>query len=134
MAKIVALPLEPLIIEFQDGTILKAIFDNEAFMRYTEEFGDLQDALESEVKESPYTFYAKILYCGLKKAHPDMTLDVAESLLLTSGQDMLFEIARLLIDNFNVKTNEETRKKFQQALKKMTTKEEYQSLQDLGIV
>lgn len=134
MAKISVMPLEPLIIEFNDGSTLKAIFDNEAFMRYTEEFGDLSEALMDEVNNDPYGFYGKILYCALKKAHPDMTLDEAQTILLMSGQDLLFEIARLLIDNFNLKTNPETKKKFKKALREMMTSKEYESLERLGIV
>lgn len=133
MARIVALPIEPLEIEFADGTILTAVFDNEAFMRYSDEFGDLGDAFE-EIEENPYDIYAQILYCGLKKRHSEITLDEATRILLTNDQEMIMEIARLLIDNFNLKTNEETGKKFRAILKKSVSKEEYQQLQNLGIV
>lgn len=134
MARIVALPIEPLEIEFADGTILTAVFDNEAFMRYSKEFGDLNEMLFKEIEKKPYDIYAQILYCGLKKRHPDITLDEASRILLTNGQMMITEIARLLIDNFEAITNEETKKKFQAILKKEAGVKGYKALQDLGIV
>lgn len=66
MARVSIKPIEPLEMEFADGTIKEALFNNEAFIIFTEEFGPIDKLIETELKEKPYDFTAKILYCGMK--------------------------------------------------------------------
>lgn len=113
--KISITPIEPLEIEFSDGTIKTAVFNNEAFMTYLEEFGDIEVDLKS-AEENPYQIMSRILYCGMKNIHPNTTLDEAEAILFAGGIDLIMEISDLIIDNFYSTTNEETLKKFQEML------------------
>lgn len=113
--KISITPIEPLEIEFSDGTIKSAVFNNEAFMNYLEEFGDIEVDLQS-AEENPYDVMSKILYCGMKTIHPNTTLDEAESILFAGGMELIVEISDLIMDNFYSTTNEETLKKFQERL------------------
>ena len=113
MAKISLRPVEPLELEFADGTSMTALFNNEAFVIYSQEFGEL-DMEEAETK--PYDLMGKILYCGLKVVNPKISLEEAQSILYMGGGDLLLEITESLINNFNMTSNEETKKKYQALL------------------
>lgn len=112
MARVIIKPIEPLEMEFADGTIKEALFNNEAFILYTEEFGSIDESIETELKEKPYDFTAKILYCGMKVMDRSVTLDEAKSILIGGGTPLLETISNLLIDNFMTTADEESKKKF----------------------
>ena len=61
MARVSIKPIEPLELEFADGTVKKALFNNEAFIIYTDEFGAFDSNALQEMKERPYDALAKIL-------------------------------------------------------------------------
>ena len=53
MARVKISPIKPLELEFADGVIKKALFNNEAFILYTEEFGDIEkDMIDMEATEN----------------------------------------------------------------------------------
>lgn len=112
MARVSIKPIEPLEMEFADGTVKEALFNNEAFILYTEEFGSIDDSIIEELKEKPYDFTAKILYCGMKVMDRTVTLEEAKSILVGGGTPLLETVSNLLIDNFMSTSNEETKKKF----------------------
>ena len=112
MARVSVKPVEPLEIEFADGTIKTAVFDIQAFILFTEEFGPLDEVMEEELKEKPYEFASKLLYCGLKKLDRSVTLEEAQSIAISGGEPLLAEIIRLMIDNFMNSADEESKKKF----------------------
>ena len=112
MARITVKPIEPLEIEFADGTIKEAIFNTQAFILFTEEFGPLDTVMEEELKNKPYEFASKLLYCGLKIFDRSITLDEAKSIAIAGGEPLLVEIVRLMIDNFMVSADEDSKKKF----------------------
>ena len=118
MAKLRIKPIEPLELEFIDGEKKVALFGNAAFTLYAAEFGDISEDMKETVMEKPYDFGARLLYCGLKVAHPTITLDEATSLMYMGGEDLFSELIRLLIENFMNSSNEETKKKFQKNLMK----------------
>lgn len=111
MARVSIKPIEPLEMEFADGTIKKALFNNEAFIIYTDEFGSIDKSIEEELKEKPYDFTAKILYCGMKVLDRTVTLEEAESIIVGGGTALLETIANLLIDNFMAVADENSKKK-----------------------
>lgn len=133
MAKITLSPIQPLEIEFADGTVKTALFNNEAFIIFNENFGAIDDVLENEAEITPYTAMAKILYCGIKTTDPTITYEEALQIMYMGGTELLFEIAKCITENFEIRSNEETKKKYQELLKKKLTKQEYQSLKELGI-
>lgn len=112
MARVTVKPIEPLEIEFTDGTIKEAIFNTQAFILFTEEFGPLDQVMEEELKNKPYDFASKLLYCGLKIFDRSITLDEAKSIAIAGGEPLLVEIVRLMIDNFMVTADEDSKKKF----------------------
>lgn len=118
MARIAIKPVEPLEIEFIDGEVKVAMFNNEAFLTYADEFGEINNDMKELAIEKPYEFGARLLYCGLKVANPLITFEEASSLMVMGGEPLFSEMLRLMIDNFMVSTNEETKKKFQKNLKK----------------
>jgi len=119
MPRISIKPIEPLEMEFADGTIKEASFNNEAFIIFTEEFGAIDDYIETELKNKPYDFAAKILYCGMKVLDRTVTLDEAKSIVVRGGIQLLETIANLLIDNFMATADENAKKKFLQEVEKI---------------
>ena len=119
MARVSIKPIEPLEMEFADGTIKEALFNNEAFIIYTEEFGSIDKSIEEELKEKPYDFTARILYCGMKVLEKNGSLDEAISILGGGGTALLEAIANLLIDNFMAVADENSKKKFLKEVEKI---------------
>jgi hypothetical protein len=119
MAKISIRPIEPLEMEFADGTIKKALFNTEAFVIYTDEFGKFDNETIKEMQEKPYDFVAKILYCGMKVVDKSITLPEAESIVIGGGEELAVEIANLMIDNFMVSADENSKKKFMKEVAKI---------------
>jgi hypothetical protein len=116
MARFSVRDIEPLELEFKDGTKKVAVFNNEAFIIYTEEFGDITNGMKNEIQNAPFEFGAKILYVGIKITEPNFTLDEARGIVLKGGWQLLLEIFKLLLNNFESTTNEETKKKFHSML------------------
>lgn len=112
MARVSIKPIEPLEMEFADGTIKEALFNNEAFILYTEEFGSIDKSIQEELKDKPYDFTAKILYCGMKVLDRTVTLDEARSILIGGGNSLMEVVANLLIDNFMATADDNSKKKF----------------------
>lgn len=122
MARISIRPIEPLELEFADGTIKEALFNNEAFILFAEEFGSMDELIKTELKNKPYDFVAKILYCGMKVIDKTITLDEAYSITLGGGEPLAMEIINSTVENFMLIADEETKKKFQKEVEAMTKK------------
>lgn len=59
-----------------------------------------------------------------------MTLEEAESILYRGGMDLAMSISELMISNFNVTSNEETKKKFMA----MMTPEQIKAMKELHLL
>lgn len=131
--KLQILDEQPLELEFQDGKKLTALFNNMAFVTLNDEFGEGPDKAVDITKivdeANPYPGMAKVLYCGLKQCHPKITLDEAENIMYKGGSDLMMAICDLMIRNFNVTSNEETKKKYLG----MLTKEQKEILKEMGL-
>lgn len=112
MARVLIRPIQPLELEFADGTIKEALFNNEAFVIYTDEFGKLDVEKLEELKDKPYDLVARFLYCGMKVVDKSVTLDEAKSITIGGGEPLATEILNSVIDNFMVTADEESKKKF----------------------
>lgn len=134
MARIKLTPIKPLELEFQDGTIKKALFNNEAYILYEEEFGEMSNLLTGEVERDPYGALSKILYCGLKVIDPQITLEEALQIMYMGGTELAIQVGESLINNFNLKTNEASKKKFLSFLKANLTKEQIQMLKSRNLI
>lgn len=119
MARISIKPIEPLEMEFADGTVKEALFNNEAFIFFAEEFGDINEFIKTEAKDKPYDFLAKILYCGMKVMDRSITLGEAKSIVIMGGETLMSEITNLLLDNFILTADESAKKKFSKEMQKV---------------
>lgn len=119
MAKVSIKPIEPLILEFADGTEKKALFNNEAFIIYTNEFGPLNDETMEEIKNKPYDAMARFLYCGMKVVDKTVTFEEAEAIVVGGGEDLAAQICTLIIDNFMAVADENSKKKLIQEIKRI---------------
>ncbi len=124
MARIVIKPIMPLEIVFQsqeedeEDVVLTALFNNTAALTYASEFGDIDTTMAYEINNKPYDFASKMLYCGLKSAHPNITLDEAKSIMFCGGESLLIDVLGHIEANFMLRSNEKKKKKFQVELKK----------------
>ena len=118
MAKVSIKPIEPLEMEFADGTIKKALFNDEAFIIYADEFGKIDNSTMKEMEKKPYEFASKILYCGMKVMDKSVTLEEAEFITVGGGEPLAVEIINLTINNFMVIADEDSKKKFLKEVEK----------------
>jgi len=112
MPKVSIKPIEPLVMEFADGTTKEALFNNEAFIIYTEEFGKLDVEELKKMKDKPYDLVARFLYCGMKVMDKTVTFEEAKAITIGGGEQLAVEIMNCVIDNFMATANEEAKKKF----------------------
>ncbi len=119
MARVSIMPVETLEMVFPDGTVKKALFNNEAFIIYTNEFGKIDDEVLRQLKDKPYDFVSKILYCGMKVLDKSITLEEAEMITVSGGEPLAVKIMDLVIDNFMVTADENSKKKFLQEMERI---------------
>lgn len=112
MARVSIKPIEPLEMEFADGTIKEALFNNEAFIIYSDEFGKLDAGKLEELKDKPYDLISRFLYCGMKVLDKNVTLEEARSITIGGGDPLAAEILNSVIDNFMSVADEDSKKKF----------------------
>lgn len=85
-------------IEFADGTVKKAIFNNMTFLTLVEEYGGVE-SLQKEAVEEPFKFSAKLLYAGLKLVDSTITYQEAMSITLAGGVDLVMGMFEMVNDN-----------------------------------
>lgn len=112
MARVSIKKIEPLEMEFSDGTIKEALFNNEAFIIYADEFGKLDAEKLEELKDKPYDLISRFLYCGMKVMDKNITLEEARSITIGGGDPLATEILNSVIDNFMSVADEDSKKKF----------------------
>lgn len=118
MARVLMRKVMPLEMVFEDGTTKEALFNKEAFIIYTEEFGRLDSQTLKELSNKPYDLTARFLYCGMKVLDKEITLDEAKSLIYMGGEDLAIEVTNCIIDNFLATADEDSKKKFMQEVEK----------------
>lgn len=118
MARVLMRKVIPLEMVFEDGTTKEALFNKEAFIIYTEEFGRLDSQTLKELSNKPYDLTARFLYCGMKVLDKEITLDEAKSLIYMGGEDLAVEVTNCIIDNFLNTADEDSKKKFMQEVEK----------------
>lgn len=121
MARISIKRIEPLELEFADGTIKEALFNNEAFILFADEFGSMDDLIKTELKDKPYEFVAKILYCGMKVLDKTITMQEAYSITVGGGEPLAMEIINSTVDNFMLIADEESKKSSPRKWRKSTS-------------
>ena len=129
MTRVTVKPPEPLEIEFSDGTVKHAVFNNKAFIFYTYDYGPLNPVALSDMITKPYEFTAKVLHSGMKVYDQNVTLDDAKNIVIAGGESLLLEISRLITENFLSPADEE--KLSRQSKKNIASQTKYTS--DQGI-
>lgn len=118
MARVSIKPIKPLELEFADGTVKEALFNNEAFINYTEEFGKLDIESLKELSNKPYDLVSRFLYCGMKAMDKSITFDEARSITIGGGELLATEVLNSVLDNFVAAADEDSKKKFLEEAKK----------------
>ncbi|MCL2225788.1 MAG: hypothetical protein FWB96_12545 [Defluviitaleaceae bacterium] len=116
--KFAVTPIEPLIMEFPDGSTRQAAFNVEAMICLQEEFGDLAELVNEEIAR-PYELAAKILYSGMKTFDTSVTLDEARAIIVGGGVLLMTEIMNLFGESFGEIDEEELKKNLIPAVNKM---------------
>lgn len=112
MARVTIKPIEPLVMEFADGTIKEALLNTEAFVNYTSEFGKLDSIEIEKMAKKPYDFIARFLYCGMKVIDKTVTFNEARMITIGGGESLATEVMNSVIDNFMATADEDSKKKF----------------------
>lgn len=111
MAKRIAvMRVEPIILEFPDGTTKTIMLNNMALMILTEEFGDIQELFKN-VNDKPFDTISKLIYAGIKATEPNFTLEEAEIISLNGGFELLSELTEHLVKVFDSNCKDEELKK-----------------------
>lgn len=112
MARIKIKPVEPLELEFQDGTTKIALFNNIAFATFEEEFGSLEKLALEEGQNKPFDFVAKILYCGIKVTEPNFEYSDALNIVYMGGVDLLSVVLESVFQNATAGMDEGKKENF----------------------
>lgn len=112
MARVSIKLIEPLEMVFDDGIVKEALFNNEAFIIYTDKFGKLDVEKLKELKDKPYDLISKFLYCGMKVMDKSITFKEARAITIGGGEQLAIEILSSVTDNFMATADEESKKKF----------------------
>lgn len=110
MAKRISIKrIEPIVLDFADGTTKEVIINNDALIYLTSEFGDIANLLDTEI-ERPYELASKILYAGMKVADMSTTLEEAKAIMIGGGTELMTEMFIALSENFGEIDQEELKK------------------------
>lgn len=120
MARVSIRKIEPLEMEFEDGTIKEALFNNEAFIIYADEYGKLDIETLEDLKDKPYDLVSRFLYCGMKVMDKGITIEEARSITVGGGEPLATEIMNSVIENFMAVADEESKKKFVKEVERFT--------------
>lgn len=119
MARISIKKVEPLEMEFEDGVVKEALFNNEAFIIYADEYGKLDARTLDKLKDKPYDLISRFLYCGMKVMDKSVTTDEARSITIGGGEPLAEEVLNSVIENFMAVADEDSKKKFFKEVEKL---------------
>ena len=110
--KIKLTEVEPLELEFKDGSMKRAKFNVRCLVIFAEKYGDLPST--EDVMQDPITHMAKILHCGFIAAgDTDVDLDTCINLLNSDYGDLIaMYINNLMRETFASQLDEDGKKKF----------------------
>lgn len=116
--KIKLTEVEPLELEFMDGSIKRAKFNVRCLTIFAEKYGDLPST--EDVMQNPITNIAKILHCGFIAAGDiDVDLDTCINLLNSDYGDLIaMHINNLMRETFASQLDDEGKKKFMAMIEK----------------
>lgn len=108
-------PIEPLVLEFADGTEKEVIFTIEALMLLQSEFGDLKE-LGEKAENKPFDLAGKLLYCGMKVLNNETTLEEANAIIMGGGLPLMEVLFENILETFDglESTPEELKKKMEE--------------------
>lgn len=89
--------VDPVILEFEDGTSKTILLNNTALLILTEEFGDINELFKT-ANEKPFDLVAKLIYAGIKAVESNFTYEEAQIIALNGGIDLLEELTNHLVE------------------------------------
>lgn len=111
MAKKIAIArVEPIILEFEDGTQKTLLLNNSALIILNKEFGDIAEIFKFADKK-PMEVMTKLVYAGIKANEPDFTYEEAEIIAVNGGFALLMELTQHLSEVLDGYCKEEDIKK-----------------------
>ena len=102
--------VEPVILEFEDGTTKTILLNNTALMILTEEFGDI-NRMFKELEKKPFELVSRLIYAGIKAVDIDFTYEEAEVIALNGGIEVLEQLTDHLVEVFDGYCKDEELKK-----------------------
>lgn len=111
-------PVEPLLLEFADGTEKEVAMTIDALMILTEEFGDLSNLMEKEFTR-PVDLAAKILYAGIRVNDTTITLEEAKNIVLGGGLLLQLELMDALAESLGTVSESDLKKTISPIVTKM---------------
>ena len=102
--------VEPVILEFEDGTTKTILLNNTALMILTEEFGDI-NRMFKELEKKPFELVSRLIYAGIKAVDTDFTYEEAEVIALNGGIELLEQLTDHLVEVFDGYCKDEELKK-----------------------
>lgn len=97
--------IEPLELNFSDGTVKRAWFTPSAMSLLLQGEGTVTENVEkliAESKENPYETLSKVLHAALTIEDPKLTLDEAKMILINGGNELVQALYIELVENFNL--------------------------------
>ena len=114
-------PVEPLILEFADGTEKEVAMTIDALIILTEEFGDFAELIEKEFTK-PIDLAAKILYAGIRVNDTTVTMEEAKSIVLGGGLPLQLELMDMLTESLGTVSETDLKKTISPIVTKMLQK------------
>lgn len=102
--------VDPITLEFEDGTSKTILLNNTALLILTEEFGDINEIFKTADKK-PFEVVAKLIYAGIKAVEGDFTYEEAQMIALNGGLELLDELTNHLVEVFEGYCKDEEVKK-----------------------
>ena len=102
-------PAETLVMNFPDGSFKEAVFNIEALITLTEEFGGISKMAKT-FHGRPYEMAARILYSGMKILDASVTLEEARALMIGGGIPLMADIMEMFQESFGAIDPEELKK------------------------
>ncbi|EHL20291.1 hypothetical protein HMPREF9628_00136 [Peptoanaerobacter stomatis] len=102
--------VEPIILEFENGSTKTLMLNNSALMILTEEFGDINELFKNST-DKPIELLSKLIYAGIKATEPNFTYEEAEIIAVNGGFNLLVELTEHLSQVLNGYCKDESLKK-----------------------
>ena len=104
-------PIEPIILEFADGTEKKAIFNVNCLTLLCEKYGGFEELVKGYEKDIS-EFASVLLHAAMKSSGEEVTEEEARAIICGGGMPLVLAVFDAFSENFSgFAEDEETKKK-----------------------